>query len=223
MVSRGFIPLVARTNSSEVKASKAKPALPRSSGLPKYGDKLLTGFTLIEVLAVTAITVILGILLVANTREPARKFDLRRGAQVLVADLRRAQGYAVTPQRVSCGTDLIVPGYGFRVEAAAGQSASYTIFADCDRNNLFNPAGSDDFAVASNVMDLVAVNSTVPASGGGVFLEIVFVPPSPDVAVNGSVFPYPAVGTFEIQLCHVADSSLCTSVKGNTRGNIEIE
>lgn len=181
------------------------------------------GFTLIELLAVVAVTVLLASLLLANTREPARKFELRRGAQSLAADLRRAQGYATTPQRASCGAQVVVPNYGLRVRAVPSVNASYLIFADCDRNNIFNEIGSNDFIVASTTIDLVVVSSTTPASGGATWLEVVFIPPSLDVAINGGVFPYPTVGTFGIQLCHLADPALCTSVWGNTRGNIEIE
>lgn len=186
-----------------------------------YGSN--RGFTLPEVLVVVAITAILGTILLANTREPERKFDVKRGIQTLSADLRQTQGFSISAQSRSCGAQTFVPYYGFRVQSAGAENTSYFIFADCDKNYVFDTSGSDDFIIASTTLNNVFISSTTPSSGGSTFLDIVYIPPNPDLAINGSTFIYPAVGDYGIELCHVGDATICSSVWGNSRGNIEVQ
>lgn len=179
------------------------------------------GFTIIELLAVMAITVLLGSILLANTRGPSRKFDLRRGVQTLSADFRKAQALAISAQLVQCGSSTKVPNYGLRIQSNTGTNLSYSIFADCDQDNQFN-LGGDDFVVETTNLVNLFVSSTNPSSGGASYLDIVYIPPIPDVAIDGSTPSYPSISTFSINLCHSGDSSLCSEVRGNSRGNVEI-
>lgn len=180
------------------------------------------GFSIIELLAVTAITILLGSILLANTKEPTRKFELKSSSQILMADLRGAQAFAISAQSMVCGAETKVPYYGFRIQANSSATASYSVFADCDKNNLFNDVGSDDFIIETTVLNHLFVKSTDPPSGGADFLSVVYIPPIPDVAINGSTFAYPLTGEFTIELCHSSDSSLCVEIWGNSRGNVEI-
>lgn len=180
------------------------------------------GFTIIELLAVIAITVILGTLLLTNTREPSRKFDLRRGVQTLSADFRKAQALAISSQLTECGPITKVSNYGLRIRENNSTSTVYSIFADCNQNNQFDSSGSDDFIVETTILSNVFVNLTDPSSGGIDYLDIVYSPPIPDIAIDGAVFSYPDLGTFSIQLCHFRDPTLCSGISGNSRGNVEI-
>lgn len=198
-----------------------KPTRPNgSSGRESQNLKPNNGFTLVELLAVAAITVLLSTIILASTREPTKKLDVRRAAQIVAADMRRAQGMALSAESVSCASGTLVPYYGFRVQSGAAL-ASYLLFADCNKDNQYSAA--DDLIVGQETLDKVAVAATVPVSGGADFLEIVYAPPVPTIAIDGSTYAHPAVGTFSIQLCHSTDASICKTVSGNTRGNVEIK
>jgi len=184
------------------------------------GDR---GFTLTEVIVVVAITIVLASLLLANTRGPSRKFDVRRGVQQMMADIRKTQALAISSKTATCGASVISPHYGFRTQANSSANASYAIFADCDKNNAYNTGGGD-FILNTVTLNNVFVNLTSPSSGGPTYLEVVYIPPIPDVAINSSTFTYPSqIGEFIIEICSLSEITLCTRIRGNSRGNIEIQ
>lgn len=181
------------------------------------------GFTLTEVIVVIAITAVLASLLLANTRGPSRKFEVRRGVQQMISDLRKTQALAISSQTVTCGASVTSPNYGFRTQVNSSGNASYAIFADCDKNISYNTSG-DDFILNTVTLENVFVKLTSPASGGSTYLEVVYIPPIPDVAINASTFTYPSqVGEFIIEVCSLSETTLCTRIRGNSRGNIEIQ
>ncbi len=194
----------------------------KKSQAANYSSLNRRGFTLVELMVVVAITVILSTILLARTRQPTRELELKVAAQNLSADLRGVQGLALSGGSVSCGGVDMVPYYGLRIQADSSGQATYYIFADCNRNNIYD-SSSNDFITNTITLNNIFVNSTTPASGGADWLDIVYSPPGPSVAIDGSIFSYPNTGEFTIELCHIGITTLCSSVKGNTRGNVEIE
>lgn len=185
-------------------------------------DTTRAGFTIVELMVVIAITALLSAILLANTRSSSRDADLRREAQILAADFRKAQGLAISASSAQCGLSTLVPYYGVRIKADIITNASYFIYADCNRDYEFD-SGSDDFIVDTIVFDKVFVNATSPSSGGTDWLEVVYIPPVPEVAIDGALYTFPATGSFTVGLCHRAEVTACITLKGNTSGNIEVQ
>ncbi len=199
------------------------------SQLPTTNYQLPTkeGFTLIETLVVVFIMIVLGSLLLANARQPSRKFELQRDAQTLSADIRRSQSLAVTAQEVTCGGQTKVPYYGFITQQNQSQAASYSIFVDCNRNSRFESSGpgGDYYVETINLVNSV-VWSTTPSSGGSNYLHVVYIPPNPDVEVRQGNTSGGAsqqnVNTFTVRLCHRRETTRCLDIQGNISGNVEV-
>jgi type II secretory pathway pseudopilin PulG len=176
------------------------------------------GFTVVEVLVVSVITIILASLILANNRNASRRFEIQAAAQTLSAVLRQAQGYALSARAEPlCSGSNPIPYYGVRVEEEQTLEAPYEIFADCNQNLRYN---SSDVTVESGVLIKTTVQDTTPNPGpGDDWLEIVYIPPDPDVAIRRSL----SRDNFEFELCHINDASLCVEVAGNDKGNVEIQ
>ena len=179
------------------------------------------GFTLMEMLAVMAITLFLGVLLLANSRDPERKFDLRRAVQSMSAEIRKTQALAIAAQSKNCGGQPEVPFFGLSIsESATGDTGTFFVFTDCNKNNLFDPS-SNDTIIANLSLQRAFIERVTPAIEGS-RLEVVYISPVPSVAINGSLTAYPTVSNFSIRICHIGEPSLCSEVWGNTIGNVEI-
>lgn len=198
---------------------RASLSLEFRNNFMKLKDKKNAGFTILEALVVVTITVLLSSALLLNGRKGSHSLDLKRGVQTLMVILRDVEGRATSAKSVKCGAFDKVPYYGLHIQQDSSNQAEYTIFADCDRDNVFNVA-TDDFIIEQKIIDGVFVNSTIPASGGGSYLDVVYIPPVPQVAVNGSII---MSGTFTIQLCSWAETGLCSSIIGNSIGAIEAD
>ena len=177
------------------------------------------GYSLAEVIVVVGITALLGSLVLANGRPGARAFDVRRGAQILTSDVRRTQTLSLSAQQEEndCRGPYEVPYYGIRVRRDVSLEGYYELFADCNRDRQYN---SGDFVVSSNILTNVVIQSTTPSPQGG-WLEIVYIPPIPQVSIRRA---QPGTYTsFTFFLCHNRDSSICMNVMGNDKGNVEVE
>lgn len=193
---------------------------------PPTTNHTRSGFTLIEILAVVFIMIVLGSLLLANARQPSRKFELQRDAQTLAADIRRAQSLAITAQEVSCGGQTKVPYYGLLVQANQGQPAAYSIFVDCNRNSRFETGPGGDYYVETIALTNSSVEQTTPASGGSNHVHVIYIPPNPNVEIRlgntSGGASQQSISTFTIRLCHLREPSRCLDVQGNTSGNVEV-
>ena len=170
-----------------------------------------------EVLVVIGIAVLLGTLLITNTRGGERQSDIQRAAQVLALDLRKAEALAVSAKdEPLCEPQNSVPYYGVRVRRQNGQEGLYELFADCNRNNRLD---GGDITLSQETLNNVEVENTTPSPQSG-WLEIVYQPPNPTVAIRRTVGAYT---DFSFELKHLEDASLIFYVAGNDRGNIEVQ
>ena len=136
------------------------------------------GFTIIELMVVTAIIVIISAIVIFNVGSQRQNSALLRSAQKLSLDLRRAQSFALSSKNykttgVPCGWGLHFNGIG---------STNYVIFADLasltncsDRDFIRANNSSEDFET-TNLESGISINSL-----SGNLSDVVFTPPDPIV------------------------------------------
>jgi Tfp pilus assembly protein FimT len=176
-------------------------------------DRGARGTSLLELVVLLGIVALLSSMLVGANRAAARRAELARAAQILQADIRKAQSYAVSARPASaseCSNAGVY--YGVRVATNNQNSdGSYRIFADCNTDWRFN---SNDTVLATTTMSQVYVRTLSPSP-----ITIVYAPPHPTTRINNSQ----STTSFTITLCHRRMTSLCMMVSGNTTGNVEIQ
>lgn len=169
------------------------------------------GFTLIELLISMSIFAVMSALVMVNFRVGERSDELRLGTQVFSSLIRDAESRAssgvtvclclsgdptgpiCTAQRTCPGggtpSDL-VPRGGYGIHVGTGDVAA-VLFADLDANHILNP-GEELFTEKFSASGGVRVSL-----GGG---DVTFVPPRPDVWINGAQSSQEFSVTFEQQL-----------------------
>ncbi|MBI2041810.1 MAG: prepilin-type N-terminal cleavage/methylation domain-containing protein [Candidatus Nealsonbacteria bacterium] len=130
-------------------------------------------FTLIELLAVTAIIAILSAIVLPNYKGGDKQLALQRSASKLTQDLRRAQEMAMSAREVSGA----VP-YGFGIHFDNFYSDYYILFADLNNNHHQDAADQDLETI--NLESNVKISNLSPASA----FSVVFAPPDPVTWIN---------------------------------------
>ncbi|MEK7073447.1 MAG: type II secretion system protein [Patescibacteria group bacterium] len=155
------------------------------------------GFTLIELLVSMSIFAVMSALVMVNFRVGERSDELRLGAQIYGSLVRDAESRAASgvivclclsgePTGPICTAARtcpaggapadVVPRGGYGVHLGPGDQAA-VLFADLDASRLLNAGEeliTEKFSASGGVRVMV---------GGG---DIVFVPPRPDVWINGA-------------------------------------
>ena len=131
------------------------------------------GFTLVELMVVTAIIVLLTAMTLPNYRAGSQQLALQRSAHKLAQDLRRAEELALSSQAFG---DQTPQGYG--VYFNKSQSSRYILFADLDGNHQYS--GLSDEKVEEITLEGKVVISGLSPEFASV-LTIVFTPPDPSV------------------------------------------
>lgn len=155
------------------------------------------GFTLVELLVSMSIFAVMSALVMVNFRVGERSDELRLGAQAFSSLIRDAESRAAsgatvclclsggptgpvcTPQRTCPGGGTpsdAVPRGGYGIHAGVGDTRA-SLFADLDADRLMGAGEelvSEPFSASAGVR--------VSAGGGAV----TFVPPRPEVYVNGA-------------------------------------
>jgi len=113
-----------------------------------------TGFTLLEVLMVTAISIIFLGVSFAGYRDFSRRQEVVVAKRGILSNLRKAQKDATSGNKPSaCGDTLV--GYAFEI-TFAGPPASYQISAICK-----NPLGGPDIEI---LQDTFSLNNNISVS-----------------------------------------------------------
>lgn len=172
-----------------------------------------SGFTILELTITIAIVALLSAAVVGYQRSAGNNRELILDTQKVMQDLRRVQNYALSVKTAKCGARTIAISYGVSFTADANDRAVYDIFNDCNDNKRWaSNETAETISLASS-----AITAVVPSSGG---LDVVFIPPFPDVGINGDTSTAGRTGT--ITICHLRDASLCKNVQVNERGAISV-
>ena len=162
---------------------------PVASSLQQKGDrarvksgKLQAGFSLIELLVVTAIFVILSGVVLANNSRFGNRIVLQNLAHDIALSIREAQIYGIAVKRY--GVDQFNTGFGMHFAPGSG----YELFADVNKNGIWDAGETvkaTSIAAGYQISDICAPDSTC----GATRLDVLFRRPEPDacISTNGTV------------------------------------
>lgn len=163
------------------------------------------GFSLVEIIVVTAIILLFTALILPNYKAGQLQYALRLSSQRLALDLRRVQNLAMSTAGFD---DRKAPkgGYGIFFDSS---KKSYFLFADCngskDYTNTGSPCettGADESEKIEEIKLETGVRiKSINGVGSG---YVIFVPPDPSVIINGVAT---TAGTLDIVLCLEEDCS----------------
>lgn len=186
------------------------------------------GFTLVELIVVTAIILIVSGVVIFSARDSERSLRLQRSAQITTQTVNEAINNVLGSKEhdgsVSQG------GYGVRLQE--GESAA-VLFADCDADNAFDSGGSAASCFAASTStdpypeevrqrsleENVTISAISPCSGSPCALDIVFIPPDPRTIFT----PNLPAGTNEASITLINAEGNTTTVFVNKAGVTRIE
>src|SRR3989344_4960036 len=127
------------------------------------------GFTLFEMIVVTAIIAVITATILAEYPEMGSRFSLSRIAREISLSLRQAQTYGLGVPEVSA-VNNIFPPYGFYIKPVQGSDNSFVIFGDfCDSQGYCSSptryAGNGDNFFNPLVISFVGQNGNVECGG----------------------------------------------------------
>jgi prepilin-type N-terminal cleavage/methylation domain-containing protein len=147
-----------------------------------------SGVTLIELLIVVAVMLILMGVSFVGYKQRGEELGLKRAAYKVMADIEQVRETAMSSQKLSSGD---VPKGGWGIHFNTTLPNEYIIFADktLTPNHFYDSgtegSGTDGFKKIvldeDNRIEISLLSPTIPPNS----LDVVFLPPSPDVFING--------------------------------------
>ncbi len=147
------------------------------------------GFTLVEVIVVISVVIIISTILIANFPKFREQKKLQMSSHRLIQDLRRIQERALSPsgdKEKICGNTASVEEIEGLVVGAFFDEQNpdfYRLFVDCDENYIYSSPDKELSPIG--LEKKVKIKNLSPPNLNG-NLHIVFVPPNPQLFINGS-------------------------------------
>lgn len=156
----------------------------------------VAGFSLLEMMVVTAIFVVVTGVILANLPRFRNRSSLDLTAQEIALTIREAQVYG-TATRVA-GADLY-PSYGVHFELNGTAAKKFILFADRDSDDLYDPGDGacntetteclEEYNLSGQfeIVRLFASAGGMPqcyAPGGGAAVDAVYTRPFPEPAIS---------------------------------------
>ena len=144
------------------------------------------GFTLTELLVITAIVSLMSTLILANYRAGERQFSLVSSSHKLAQDLRRIEELSMSLKEFQGCTDPVPSGYGIYLKnGTADEKKHYILFADCKPGNQDYDPASDGLVEEISFDGEVEIYSLSPmAPSPDLDLVITFTPPDPTITIS---------------------------------------
>lgn len=179
----------------------------------------MRGFTLIELMVVSAMMVILAGILLVQGRGSERDSALTRSAERLAFDLERVRSFAIQTRSFA---GSIPCGYGIFFSSQDGANGYYLLYADMP--GVTASCSGDDFKRRDSTENAERVELERGIVLGGFSspnseLFIVFSPPRPQL----KIWPAPALGNRAEIWLQTLDGSLRKKVVVEEAGEIRVE
>ncbi len=168
------------------------------------------GFTIIELMTVSAMIIILSLIVFINYRTGERQLTLQRATFKLTQDIRRIQSMAGLTE-ANCTHPNYHHGYGIHFKNT--DPAEYFLFADCDGNGRYT--GSDEIIETIEFERGVEIDSLKIDGVSKNQISIVFDPPFPSVYIDGDLAA--------IRINHDSNPSKTSTVSVNGVGLVDID
>lgn len=182
-------------------------ATPSLSALRRVRSHGVRGFSLIELLAVTAIIVLISSVMLSNNPAFGGTITLRNLTYDVANTIREAQTYGISVRKFTPagGSGQFAQGYGIHFQLPS--PTTYIIFADANANGHYTSASGGGVEELVKSFDLnrnfrIVDLCVTPVSGAeqcagttGTFdrISVIFIRPEPDarirIATASSVFP----------------------------------
>lgn len=185
------------------------------------------GFTLAELLVSIAIIVIVTGAMLVQWRGGSRTTILRRQAQIIVLDLRRAQNLALAATSFQ---GSVPNGYG--IFFTMSQPDRYILFADTNSNQLYDSAEAVETIVLERATTIFSLRNATGDTPSVNTLTVFFCPPNPntyirtdtDIPGSGCAGGSPqAMGRVILENTGGSSSSEMRRVRVTTSGLVGIE
>jgi len=170
------------------------------------------GFTLVELIVVIALIVFITGLTIINLRPGEEDLLLQRSVHQVAQDSRNTIGITLRSKPHECGVVPMFSGYGMNFTPG---DTTYILFSDCNGNLKYQPA--DDVEEVVELAKGVRIQSVTPLAAGS--LTVLFVPPNPDVFINGDE----NVPQGQIVLELINDTSRTRTLTISNKGVIDID
>lgn len=205
-MKKGFTPLEVQNDVSVNVWTKAKPTSSLRGGITERSDKLLTGFTLTELLVVAGIIFLMMGIVFTSWRSGPSELLLQRSAHKLAQDIRRAGELAMSAREFQGA----VPqgGYGIHFKFPS-ENTSYILYADLNGNESYD---SPDGVVETILFEKGVFLKSITQDN----LSINFRPPSPKISLD-------SLSAVSITLSLQSDQTQTKIVNVNLAGLIEVE
>lgn len=182
------------------------------------GDRKKQGYSLLELIVSISIIALLTGLFVANYHGANKRTDLTMAAQLLVTDFRYAQANALG--LIKYDGEVPAGGWGLRVSSGNTERQGYTIFADGDDDQVYDPGegtenlGGREVKFSPNIY----IESISLDSGENSVADVTFLPPDPITRIKSGT----ATGTvLDIRLKEQVNNTTKT-VRVNFLGLVEV-
>lgn len=166
------------------------------------------GFTLTELLVITAIISLMSTLILANYRAGERQFSLVSSSHKLAQDLRRSQEKTMSMRKFNCPAGKL-KGYGIRFQQG---SESYHLNARCDIDGVFQDSSLEEVLLEPGVQIKEIKRDTVQVSA----IDVFFYPPDPQTDLEGG-------NKVTVSLCLEEDIEITQTISINKSGLISLE
>jgi len=169
------------------------------------------GITLVELLVSISVMVVVSAALLVNWHPAQDSFALRRSAANLSADLKKAQQSSISTKEFNCSSSPGEEYDGFGIYLTTNTPASYQMYENCSVDYVWD--SGEEIEVFS-LEDGVEINSLEVSGIPVATLDLLFIPPNPDIYINSDK-------TGEEAIIELSNGSSTTTVKINNSGKIE--
>ena len=191
----------------------------KKSFLKFFGNKS-EAFTLVEVLISVFIVILLTTMVLVNFEWGGYNFALERSLRAISQQIRLVQEMALSSKEI----EGAVPPGGYGIHFAKTDLQKYILFADYkNTEEKLRTYGLEDQIIGEYSLerDISIEDLCESYACEQDFLDIVFVPPDPEVYING--FPSPGGSDFFAKIFLVSVNKATGSIAINGAGLVEVQ